>query len=284
MAQLLVVDDEPRIARFVSRALESHGHTVEVARTGEDALLKAAERDFGLIILDLLLPGLDGHAVLREMLARNSRSRVLMLSAVGDVESRVRCLRAGAVDYLAKPFAVAELLARVDSRLTEAPATAPQRWLQVGAMRLDLQRRVLYHGERATALSQREFILLGHLMRRAGEVCTRDELLSDVWGFCFDPGSNVLEVYVGRLRAKIDSWHIETGGNVGLSFSAYAPAPPRLGRVRGHERRPHVRRGGCRDDPVPLRLGEHRGRLRAAPLVAADDGADLPRRHDRDRG
>jgi two-component system OmpR family response regulator len=220
MAQLLVVDDEPRIARFVSRALESHGHTVEVARTGEDALLKAAERDFGLIILDLLLPGLDGHAVLREMLARNSRSRVLVLSAVGDVESRVRCLRAGAVDYLAKPFAVAELLARVDSRLTEAPATAPQRWLQVGAMRLDLQRRVLYHGERSTSLSQREFILLGHLMRRAGEVCTRDELLSDVWGFCFDPGSNVLEVYVGRLRAKIDRWHIETVRNVGYCFSA----------------------------------------------------------------
>lgn len=220
MAQLLVVDDEPRIARFVSRALESHGHTVEVARTGEDALLKAAERDFGLIILDLLLPGIDGHAVLREILARDSRSRVLVLSAVGDVESRVRCLRAGAVDYLAKPFAVAELLARVDSRLTEAPAVAPERWLQVGTMRLDLQRRVLHDCARSTSLSQREFILLGHLMRRAGEVCTRDELLSDVWGFCFDPGSNVLEVYVGRLRAKIDRWHIETVRNVGYCFSA----------------------------------------------------------------
>jgi two-component system copper resistance phosphate regulon response regulator CusR len=220
VAHLLVVDDEPRIARFVSRALESHGHTVEVARTGEEALLKAAEHEFALVILDLLLPGLDGHAVLRELVTRDSRSRVLVLSAVGDVESRVQCLRAGAVDYLAKPFAVAELLARVDSRLAETPSSTPERWLQVGAVRLDLQRRVLVDGERSTTLSQREFILLGHLMRRAGEVCTRDELLSDVWGFCFDPGSNVLEVYVGRLRAKIDRWHIETVRNVGYCFSA----------------------------------------------------------------
>jgi two-component system OmpR family response regulator len=220
VAHLLVVDDEPRIARFVSRALESHGHTVEVARTGEDALLKAGEHEFALIILDLLLPGLDGHAVLRELVTRDSGSRVLVLSAVGDVESRVQCLRAGAVDYLAKPFAVAELLARVDSRLAQAPQSAPERWLEVGTVRLDLQRRALHDGERSTTLSQREFILLSHLMRRAGEVCTRDELLSDVWGFCFDPGSNVLEVYVGRLRAKIDRWHIETVRNVGYCFSA----------------------------------------------------------------
>ena len=220
MAHLLVVDDEPRIARFVSRALGSQGHAVETARTGEEALLMAADRDFALVILDLLLPGIDGHGVLRELLARDSQARVLVLSAVGDVESRVQCLRAGAVDYLPKPFAVAELLARVDSRLADARAPAPARWLQVGTMRLDLQRRVLHDGDRSTALSQREFILLGHLMRRAGEVCTRDELLSDVWGFCFDPGSNVLEVYVGRLRAKIDRWHIETVRNVGYCFSA----------------------------------------------------------------
>ena len=220
MARLLVVDDEPRIARFISRALESQGHVVETARTGEDALVRAADHDFDLVILDLLLPGIDGHAVLRELLVQDPGTRVLVLSAVGDVESRVQCLRSGAVDYLAKPFAVAELLARVDSRLTEAPAPAPERWLQVGGVRLDLQRRVLHDGDRSTALSQREFILLGHLMRRAGEVCTRDELLSVVWGFSFDPGSNVLEVYVGRLRSKIDRWHIETVRNVGYCFSA----------------------------------------------------------------
>jgi two-component system copper resistance phosphate regulon response regulator CusR len=220
VAHLLVVDDEPRIARFVSRALGSQGHVVETAGTGEEALLKARDRDFDLVVLDLLLPGLDGHEVLRQMVLQDRGMRVIVLSAVGDVESRVQCLRAGAVDYLAKPFAVAELLARVDSRLTEAPAAAPERWLEVGAMRLDLHRRVLHDGNRCTTLSQREFILLGHLMRRAGEVCTRDELLSDVWGFCFDPGSNVLEVYVARLRSKIDRWHIETVRNVGYCFSA----------------------------------------------------------------
>jgi two-component system copper resistance phosphate regulon response regulator CusR len=220
VAHLLVVDDERRIARFVSRALESQGHVVETARTGEEALRKAAEQDFGLVILDLLLPGIDGYDVLTGLLAQDESARVLVLSAVGDVESRVQCLRAGAADYLAKPFAVAELLARVDSRLAEPSAPTPQRWLQVGSMRLDLRRRVLLDGDRSTALSQREFVLLGHLMRRAGEVCTRDELLSDVWGFCFDPGSNVLEVSVARLRGKIDRWHIETVRNVGYCFSA----------------------------------------------------------------
>ena len=154
VAHLLVVDDEPRIARFVSRALGSQGHAVETARTGEDALLMAADHDFALVILDLLLPGMDGHAVLRELLARDSQARVLVLSAVGDVESRVQCLRAGAVDYLAKPFAVAELLARVDSRLAEAPTAAPARWLHVGTMRLDLQRDASLHdGDRSTTLS-----------------------------------------------------------------------------------------------------------------------------------
>ena len=175
MAHLLVVDDEPRIARFVGRALESHGHTVETARTGEDALQLAADHDFGLVILDLLLPGIDGQEVLQELLIRDSSTRVLVLSAVGDVESRVQCLRAGAVDYLPKPFAVAELLARVDFRLAETPAPSASRWLHVGAVRLDLQRH---------------------------------------------PGSNVLEVYVGRLRSKIDRWHIETVRNVGYCFSA----------------------------------------------------------------
>ena len=187
MAHLLVVDDEPRIARFVSRALESQGHGVETARTGEEALLKAAALDFDLTILDLLLPGIDGHAVLRELLAQDSRARVLVLSAVGDVESRVQCLRAGAADYLAKPFAVAELLARVDSRLAQAPAARQPGWLEVGTMRLDLQRCVLHEGPRSTTLSQREFILLRHLMERAGEVCTRDELLSGRLGLLLRP-------------------------------------------------------------------------------------------------
>ncbi|MCW2601612.1 MAG: DNA-binding heavy metal response regulator [Frankiales bacterium] len=220
MAHLLVVDDEPRICRFVSRALEGHGHTVETARTGEAALAAVAGRDFALVVLDLVLPGIDGYAVLEQLLSQDSRARVLVLSAVGDVESRVQCLRMGAVDYLPKPFAVAELLARVDARLAERQPRAPLRWLNVGAARLDLQKRVLHEGKRSATLTQREFVLLGHLMRRAGEVCTRDELLADVWGFCFDPGSNVVDVYVGRLRGKLERQYIETVRNVGYCFSA----------------------------------------------------------------
>jgi two-component system copper resistance phosphate regulon response regulator CusR len=216
----LVVDDEPRICRFVSRALEAHGHSVETARTGEEALQAAAASDFALVVLDLLLPGIDGYEVLERLLAQDSKTRVLVLSAVGDVESRVQCLRMGAADYLPKPFAVAELLARVDSRLAEQPTGAASRWLKVGGVHLDLQKRVLYDGQRSATLSQREFVLLGHLMRRAGEVCTRHELLGDVWGFCFDPGSNVLDVCVGRLRSKLERRHIETVRNVGYSFSA----------------------------------------------------------------
>jgi len=220
VARILVVDDEPRICRFVQRALEAHGHSVDTARTGEDALRQAASTSYALVVLDLLLPGIDGYDVLDRLLASDSGARVLVLSAVGDVEAKVLCLRAGAVDYLPKPFAVAELLARVDTRLAEQPSRTDSRWLRVGPVQLDLQRRVLHDGDRRIPLSQREFVLLGHLMRRADEVCTRDELLADVWGFCFDPGSNVVDVYVGRLRSKLQRQHIETVRNVGYCFSA----------------------------------------------------------------
>ena len=125
VAHLLVVDDEPRIVRLVSRVLVSQGHGVETASTGEEALLKAAALNFDLIILDLLLPGIDGHTVLRELLAQDSRARVIVLSALGDLEARAQCLREGAVDYVAKPFAVADLLARVDVQLAQAPTEGP---------------------------------------------------------------------------------------------------------------------------------------------------------------
>jgi len=220
MSHLLVVEDESRICRFLSRALEAHGHTVETARTGEDALRLTADHEFALVVLDLLLPGMDGYDVLEALLAADARTRVLVLSALGDVETRVQCLRAGAVDFLAKPFAVSELIARVDARITEHPSRVQTRWLTVGPARLDLQHRELWHGDRGIELSQREFVLICHLMRRAGEVCTRDELLADVWGYSFDPGSNVLDVCVGRLRAKLAHPHIRTVRNVGYSFVA----------------------------------------------------------------
>jgi len=220
VACVLIVDDEPRICRFVSRALAAQGHVVETMTSGEDALERAAERSFDLVVLDLLLPGLDGFAVLDRLLVQDPSVRVLVLSAVGDVDARVHCLRKGAVDYLGKPFAISELIARVEARLGEKQVGIRTRWLKVGPVELDLQKRVLHVAGRSTALSQREFLLLGHLMRRADEVCTRGELLSDVWGLCFDPRSNVVDVYVRRLRGKLPQEHIETVRNVGYCFSA----------------------------------------------------------------
>lgn len=220
MTRVLVVDDELRICRFLRRALEAEGFQVDVADSPVHALRLAADNDYALTILDLLMPDMDGYEVLRRLIDDDSSRRVLVLSAVGDVDSRVRCLRMGAVDYLGKPFSIAELMERVKHRIADrSPAVAP-RWLEAGGVKLDLQRRTLRAKNCEIALSQREFILLGHLMRRAGEVCTRVELLADVWGYSFDPGSNVVDVCVRRLRSKLEREVIETVRNVGYSFVA----------------------------------------------------------------
>ena len=220
MTRVLVVDDEQRICRFVARSLDAHGFHVDSAATATDALRLAGANDYALIILDLLLPDFDGYEVLRRIIEANSSQRVLVLSAVGDVESRVRCLRLGAVDYLTKPFAIAELVERVKRRVDDHGATSMLRWLEAGGARLDLQRRSLRVREREVPLTPREFELLEHLMRHANEVCTRLELLGDVWGYSFDPGSNVVDVCVGRLRTKLEHDLIETVRNVGYCFIA----------------------------------------------------------------
>jgi two-component system OmpR family response regulator len=220
MTRVLVVDDEQRICRFVARSLEAHGYHVDSAMTASGALQMARANDYALIILDLLLPDLDGYEVLRRIVEANPTQRVLVLSAVGDVESRVRCLRQGAVDYLGKPFAIAELVERVKRRVDDHNATATVRWLEAGGVRLDLQRRSLRVGQREISLTTREFELLEHLMRRANEVCTRLELLDAVWGYSFDPGSNVVDVCVRRLRTKLEGDLIETVRNVGYCFIA----------------------------------------------------------------
>jgi two-component system, OmpR family, response regulator len=146
---------------------------------------------------------------------------VLVLSAAGDVESKVRCLELGAADYLTKPFALAELVARVRTRLRRRESAAePEPVLSAGKLRLDLRRRTAELGGRAVALSAREFVLLSHLVRRAGQVCTREELLADVWGYTFDPGTNVVDVYVRRIRAKLGAGLVETVRNVGYALVA----------------------------------------------------------------
>ncbi|MFG1709710.1 response regulator transcription factor [Nonomuraea sp. M3C6] len=220
MPRILVVDDEPKICRFVSRALERDGHSVVTTGGGTDALQLAQEGEFALVVLDLMLPGMNGFDVLRRMLAHHPGQRVLVLSAVGDVSAKIECFASGAIDYLAKPFAVAELVARVRLRASDPSRPPSHRWLRVGAFSLDLDRRTVTLRGRVIHLPHREFALLSQLMRRAGEVCGRDELLANVWGFTFDTSSNVVDVYVRRLRTKLGADSIETVRNVGYSFVA----------------------------------------------------------------
>jgi DNA-binding response OmpR family regulator len=220
MSRLLVVDDEERVRQLVRRVLEGEGYSVDTAATGTDGLDKAAARGYGLIVLDIMLPDMSGADVLAELLGRRLCRRVLVLSAVPEIGQRVHVLDMGALDFLPKPFAIAELLARVRARLREPVLALAPRILQVGELRLDTQRRVVAAG-RTVPLSQREYLLLNHLMQRAGEVCSRDELLNDVWGYQFDPGSNVVDVYVRRLRAKLEANDlIETVRNVGYCLIA----------------------------------------------------------------
>ena len=230
MGKILVIDDEPGIIRFVRRALEAEGHTVITAHDGSSGLRLCTEQDPDLIILDLLMPGLSGFGVLAALMAERPHSRVLVLSAVADAQARVRCLELGAADYLMKPFAIAELVLRVRNRMRESPrgpsgagasgATTRSRpgVLTYGALRLDLQSRRLENGTDSIELSQRECAVLHHLIRKRGGVCTRTELLSEVWGYAFDPGSNVVDVTIARLRSKIRALRIDTVRNVGYAL------------------------------------------------------------------
>ena len=219
--RILVVDDEQRICRFISRALSANGFVVDAATSGNQALQLVETHDYDLILLDLLLPDMHGYQVLRRLLANHPTRKVIVVSCVLEVELKVQCLESGAVDYLPKPFAIAELIARVKRRLDEAVTPGTGRWLSGGSIRLDMQRRAMQVNDREVSLTQREFILLSHLMRHAGEVCTREELLADVWGYSFDPGSNVVDVCVRRLRSKIvEQSLIETVRSVGYSFVA----------------------------------------------------------------
>jgi DNA-binding response OmpR family regulator len=216
MAKVLVVDDEPGILNFTRRALESEGYTVVTAGDGAEGLRKAFEQAPDLIVLDLAMPQLSGHGVLAALMAEDPRYRVLVLSAVGDVEARVRCLDLGAVDFLPKPFAVAEFLARVRSRLRQPAVRASSvNELTGGGLKLDVRTRRLSSARHSADLSQREFALMEHLMRRPGVVCSRSELLSEVWGYTFDPGSNVVDVTIARIRAKLPEVTIDTIRNVG---------------------------------------------------------------------
>jgi len=219
MPQILVVEDETRIASFLNRALSTEGFGVDEAHDGTRGLELAQTGRYEMVVLDLLLPGVDGISVLRGILEHRPEQRVFVLSTLSDVDTKVRCLEIGASDYLTKPFSLAEFLARIRARLRQPPAAAPDRFIRTGPVVLDSVRRVADAGRGPVALTAREFALLHHLMRKRGEVCTREGLLADVWGVTFDIGSNVVDVYIGRLRSKLGEDVIETVRNAGYRLN-----------------------------------------------------------------
>jgi two-component system, OmpR family, copper resistance phosphate regulon response regulator CusR len=201
--RILVIEDEPRILSFLVRGLEAEGFTVESAMHGVAALERARAGHPDLVVLDLLLPGIDGLTVLRELKQERPELPVVILSARGDLPTKLRGFELGASDYVAKPFVLAELIARVRAQLRQSSWTGDANVVRAGALALDLARRQAQLGALVTDLSDREFKLLHHLVVHAGEVISRERLLEEVWGYHFDPGSNVVEVCVRRLRKKL---------------------------------------------------------------------------------
>jgi len=219
MSTVMVVDDEERIRSMITRSLASEGHTVVGVADGVCALERMADNDVDLVLLDLVMPRCNGLQVLARLHEREDTTPVIVLSGVTDVAARVRALDRGAVDFVAKPFHAVELFARVRRHLSGTPVPyVGQRYIAAGGIRLDLDRRRAQVDGRDVVLTERESSLLAHLMRRRGEVCGREELLHDVWDLDFDPGSNVVEVCVGRLRNKLGTVPIETVRRVGYCF------------------------------------------------------------------
>jgi DNA-binding response OmpR family regulator len=207
--RILLIDDEQRVLRFVTRGLRAEGYVTDAADNGTEGLRKALDGNWDLIILDLLMPGVDGSSVLRSIVAERPEQAVMVLSCLSATETKVSCFEAGADDYLAKPFSLEELLARVRAHLRVA-ARGTQITVAVGRLRLDLVRREAQLGPVRVVLAEREFLLLRELMRRAGQTVSKQRLLSAVWQYHFDPGSNVVDVYVRRLRAKLGADVIAT--------------------------------------------------------------------------
>ena len=203
--RILVVEDDKDVAGFVVRGLKETGHVVEHADNGRDGLFMAASENFDAIILDRMLPGgIDGLKILETLRGQKNDVPVMILSALADVDERVKGLKAGGDDYLTKPFAFAELLARVEALGRRGKAEAAQTKLVVEDLELDLLSRQVKRAGQKIDLQPREFRLLEYLMRHAGQVVTRTMLLEGVWDYHFDPQTNVIDVHVSRLRQKVD--------------------------------------------------------------------------------
>jgi DNA-binding response OmpR family regulator len=201
--KILLIEDDPAIVRVLERGLRSHGHQVVSADNGEDGVLLVSDESVELVLLDITLPGLDGHQVLSIIRTRRPGLPVLMLTARDDLANKVNALRSGADDYLTKPFAFEELRARIHA-VTRRADQARSSQIQAGTLRLDLVAQRAWQGDELLELSGREFALLEYFLRHPGQLLSRQQILSAVWDYDFDPESNVVDVYVRYLRRKID--------------------------------------------------------------------------------
>ncbi len=224
--QILLIEDDPRVAAFVAKSLREEGHIVEHCADGRAGLAQATTERYDTIVLDRMLPQLDGMGVLEALRGTGDTTPVLILSALGDTEERVRGLRAGSDDYLAKPFSVSELLARVEALGRRQAAGEAATRIMVGDVTIDLAARLVKVGGQRVDLTEREFRILEHLARNAGRIVTRSMLLEHVWDYSFDPQTNIIDQHVSRLRQKLDragaASLIETVRGAGYSIGRLA--------------------------------------------------------------
>lgn len=224
LMKILLVEDDGRTSEYISKGLTEAGHTVDVIRDGRDALGVSLREAFDVAIVDRMIPGIDGLALVRSLRAAGARIPVLFLTSMGGVDDRVEGLEAGADDYLVKPFAFSELTARVNALARRPPISSEKTKLKVADLELDLVRRLATRGGTVIELLPREFALLELLMRNEGRILTRTMLLERIWNFNFDPQSTVVETHISRLRSKIDKPFdtplLHTTRNTGYSIHA----------------------------------------------------------------
>jgi len=200
--RILLVEDEKNVAAFIKKGLEEETYTVNVAEDGPEGLLMATSADFDLIILDIMLPGMNGIEVCKTLRAKGINKPILMLTAVDSVERKVEGLESGADDYLVKPFAFTELLARIKALLRRAPDIVSE--LALSDLRIDLLSRRVYRGNKEVVLTLKEFSLLEYLLRNKHRVLSRTQIIENVWGYDFSPGTNIVDVHIKSLREKVD--------------------------------------------------------------------------------
>jgi len=217
--RILLVDDEPKIRGFIARALTAAGYAIDCASDGDEALRQLGLGEYGLVILDLIMPGMDGRAVLTRLIRDRPDQPVLVLSCLDDVTTKVTCLDLGAHDYLTKPFSLEELLARVRVQLRGEQHQGGE-VLRAGDLVLDVGRLQADIGTGPVALTRLEFLLLRALMEHAGQSVRKDQLLASIWGYDFDPGSNVVDVCVRRLRSKLGFDLIKTVRGAGYQLAS----------------------------------------------------------------